>query len=163
MDNLHKNIDLARQKRQENQKFIKRLKSRKPKDLDEVTQNFHEEVFNHINCLECANCCRSLGPRLIQKDIDRISKNLNLTPDEFIEKHLRIDEDGDYVFRSMPCPFLAADNYCMVYDVRPKACATYPHTHQRKIHHILDLTLKNSQTCPAVHDILENLKDYYKK
>jgi len=163
MGYLQKYLDLALQKKQENQKFIKTLKVKKPKDLDEVTRNFHEAAFNHINCLDCANCCKTLGPRLVQKDIDRISKFLKLKTDVFIAKYLRIDEDQDYVFKSMPCPFLDDDNYCMVYDVRPKACAEYPHTNQRKIHKILDLTLMNTLTCPAVFEIVEGLNRHYNK
>ena len=153
--------DLAKNNKRENQKIIERLKARKPKDLDKVTNHLHREAFSHINCLDCANCCKTLGPRIVQKDIDRISKFLNLKPDELIAQYLRIDEDGDHVFKSMPCPFLADDNNCLVYEVRPKACADYPHTDRRKIHQILDLTLKNTHTCPAVFEIVENLKKHY--
>ena len=153
--------DLAKNNKRENQKIIERLKARKPKGLDKVTNHLHREAFSHINCLDCANCCKTLGPRIVQKDIDRISKFLNLKPDELIAQYLRIDEDGDHVFKSMPCPFLADDNNCLVYEVRPKACADYPHTDRRKIHQILDLTLKNTHTCPAVFEIVENLKKHY--
>ncbi len=161
MTEINKLLDLARQKRKENQKFIKRLKTRKPKDLDTVTRNLHEKAFERINCLDCANCCKSLGPRIVQKDIGRISKFLNLKPDDFIGRYLRMDEDGDFVFNSLPCPFLGADNYCSVYDVRPKACAEYPHTDRRKIHQILDVTFRNTLTCPAVYEIVEGLKKHY--
>ncbi|MCB2221274.1 MAG: YkgJ family cysteine cluster protein [Bacteroidetes bacterium] len=161
MDRLQKNIELAQKKKQENQKFIKRLKAKKPRDLDEVTLRLHETAFSHINCLDCARCCKVLGPRITLKDIDRIAKFLNMKPDGFIHKYLRIDEDRDYVFQSMPCPFLREDNYCSVYEVRPKACAEYPHTDRRKIHQILDLTFKNSLTCPAVYEIVEGLKEQY--
>ena len=153
--------DLAKNNKRENQKIIERLKARKPKGLDKVTNHLHREAFSHINCLDCANCCKTLGPCIVQKDIDRISKFLNLKPDELIAQYLRIDEDGDHVFKSMPCPFLADDNNCLVYEVRPKACADYPHTDRRKIHQILDLTLKNTHTCPAVFEIVENLKKHY--
>ncbi|MCB0807144.1 MAG: YkgJ family cysteine cluster protein [Bacteroidales bacterium] len=154
-------LEQAKLKFSENRKFVARLKSRKPKDLDETTHQLHFDAFHKINCLDCGNCCKTLGPRIVEKDIDRISKSLHLRPNEFIKKFLRVDEDGDYVFKSMPCPFLGADNYCSVYEVRPKACAGYPHTDQRKIHQILDLTLKNTKTCPAVFEIIENLKDNY--
>jgi Fe-S-cluster containining protein len=157
------NLNLAQLKRQENQKFFKKLKSRKPADLDEITRDLHKKAFEQINCLDCANCCKTLGPRIVQKDIDRISKFLNLKQDELIEKYLRIDEDGDYVFQSMPCPFLAADNYCTIYEFRPKACAEYPHTDRRKFHQILNLTLKNTFVCPAVYVIVERLKVNYSK
>ncbi|MBN2746575.1 MAG: YkgJ family cysteine cluster protein, partial [Bacteroidales bacterium] len=71
---------------------------------------------------------------------------------------LRIDEDGDYVFKTMPCPFLAPDNYCLIYDFRPKACREYPHTDRTKFLQIANLTITNSATCPAVYEILERLR-----
>ena len=43
----------------------------------------------------------------------------------FEEMYLQVDEDGDKVFKSMPCPFLGPDNLCDIYDVRPKACAAF--------------------------------------
>ncbi len=30
-----------------------------------------------------------------------------------------------------PCPFLGDDNYCSVYEARPKACREYPHTDRK--------------------------------
>ena len=163
MIDLTKLSDLAKKQHNANKKLVSRLKSKKPRDLDAETGKLHDQAFAHINCLECGNCCRTLGPRILQKDIDRIAKFLGLKPDGLVAKYLRIDEDGDYVFKSMPCPFLGEDNYCSIYEVRPKACAEYPHTDRRKIHQILDLTLKNTHTCPAVFEIMEGLKKKYQK
>ena len=92
------------------------------------------------------------------KDIDRISKHLNLKPIIFISEYLRIDEDGDYVLKSTPCKFLQNNNYCSIYDVRPKACAEYPHTDRKKQHQILNLNLKNTEVCPGVFEIFEKVK-----
>jgi hypothetical protein len=58
----------------------------------------------------------------------------------------------------MPCPFLGPDNYCAVYDVRPRACTEYPHTHQTGQNKLLSLTLKNAAICPAVAYILQNIE-----
>ncbi|MBN2174343.1 MAG: YkgJ family cysteine cluster protein [Bacteroidales bacterium] len=149
---------LAKQKESENKKLFGRLKIKRPSNLDHLVAGIHDEVFSEINCLNCANCCKTLGPRLIQKDIERLSKFLHLKKDVFTDKFLRMDEDGDYVFRSVPCPFLLADNSCLVYEHRPKACADYPHTNRRKFHQVLDLTLKNTFVCPAAFEIVEKLK-----
>jgi Fe-S-cluster containining protein len=81
-----------------------------------------------------------------------------MKPGELIDKYLRVDEDKDYVVKSSPCPFLGADNYCSVYEDRPKACREYPHTDRKKMVQILDLTLKNTQVCPAVFEMVERLK-----
>jgi Fe-S-cluster containining protein len=154
---------LAKKKEKENRKFFSWLKTKNPRDLDTVVHELHDKVFPETDCLECANCCRSLGPRLTMPDIDRISKFLKIKTEKFIETYLRTDEDGDFVFQKMPCPFLMPDNYCSVYAVRPKACCEYPHTDRRKFHQLLSLTLKNSFTCPAVLEIMEGLKIHYSR
>ena len=147
----------------ENANFFKQLKKRVPSNLDEVVFELHRDAFNKIDCLLCANCCRSLGPRITDRDIEKLSRNLKIRPSDFTEKYLRIDEDGDFVFKSMPCPFLGSDNYCSVYNERPKACREYPHTDDRKFYQKIDITLKNTLTCPAVSEIVEGLKLTYKK
>lgn len=81
-----------------------------------------------------------------------------MKPHEVVERYLRIDEDKDYVFKEMPCPFLCSDNYCSIYENRPKACREYPHTDRKKFFQIHALTIKNAKTCPAVFKILEQLK-----
>ncbi len=138
--------------------LFSKWKRKKPKKLDVLVAGLHEDVFNEVDCLECANCCRTLGPRITNKDIERLSAHLNMKESVFVEKYLRIDEDADFVFAEMPCPFLASDNYCLVYDYRPKACREYPHTDRKKFHQLLDITLENCYTCPAVYEIVEGLK-----
>lgn len=125
--------------------------------MDNLVHDLHEHFSSEINCLECANCCRSLGPAIYDKDIERISKALRLKPSEVVDKYLKIDEDGDYVFRSMPCPFLMPDNYCSIYEFRPKACREYPHTDRKKFSQIYMLTVKNSSTCPIAYHVLKEL------
>jgi Fe-S-cluster containining protein len=153
--------EMAKLKENQNRKFFMRLKARIPKDLDETVRDFHDTAFQQINCLDCANCCKHLGPRIMDRDIERISKFLKPKKDKFIKTYLKIDEDGDFVFQSMPCPFLLPDNYCSVYEVRPKACEEYPHTNRRKFHQLFSITIKNTYTCPAVFDIVEDMKKKY--
>ena len=150
---------LADKKRKENVVFFRQLSMKQTGKVDSAFHSLHEEVFATIDCLDCGNCCKSLGPRLTDSDIRRISVVLKIKPSELTEKHLRIDEDNDYVFRQMPCPFLADDNYCRIYENRPRACREYPHTDRRRMQQILDITLKNTATCPAVFEIVERLKN----
>jgi Fe-S-cluster containining protein len=121
----------------------------------------HNDAFDHINCLECANCCKTTSPIVIDRDIDRIAKHLKLKPSQMIEQYLQLDEEGDYVFRKTPCPFLMPDNYCMIYEVRPRACREYPHTDRARFHQILKLTWRNTLVCPAVLEIVEELRKEY--
>jgi len=131
---------------------------KKIENADELILQLHKQAFKETDCLQCANCCRTLGPRITGKDIDQIAKSLRIKPSNLIESYLRIDEDGDYVFQSMPCPFLMSDNYCAIYENRPKACREYPHTDRRKFYQIYHLTIKNASTCPVAYSVLESLQ-----
>ena len=155
---LAQHKDQVKFKRKENEQFFKSLKKVKPKVLDKLVHPLHDEVFECTDCLDCANCCTTTGPLFTDKDISRISKYLRIKPSEFVAKYLRIDEDRDYVLQSVPCVFLGKDNYCTIYDVRPKACKEFPHTDRIKQHQLLKLTKKNMEVCPAVFTIIEKLR-----
>lgn len=148
----------AATKKAEHRKFLLSLKKKDPRAVDDAFHTVHEEVFAETDCLACANCCKTTSPIFYQTDIERASKALRLKPGDFIEKYLRIDEDKDFVLKSAPCPFLGPDNYCSIYEDRPKACREYPHTDRKKMVQILELTAKNTQVCPAVYEMVERLK-----
>ena len=149
---------MAKAASQEHSAVVKRLAATDSRRFDARVHAIHDSVFGKIDCLECANCCRSLGPRVTDADVRRIAASLRIKPSAFVTIYLVLDEEGDFIFRSMPCPFLGSDNYCSIYDVRPKACREYPHTDQRRVYQVLPLMLKNSPVCPAVFEILEQLK-----
>jgi uncharacterized protein len=155
---LDKFRDKAKQKSAENKKFLQSLKKKDPRKVDDAFHTLHEEVFEEIDCLTCANCCKTTSPIFYQTDIERVAKSLRMKPGDFIEKYLRVDEDKDFVLKSSPCPFLDADNYCKVYEDRPKACREYPHTDRKKMVQIMELTHKNTLVCPAVLEMTERLK-----
>lgn len=125
--------------------------------MDQEIHQLHDEFSQSINCLECANCCRSLGPAIYDRDIERMAKALRMKEREVVDTYLRIDEDRDYVFKTMPCPFLMPDNYCSIYENRPKACREYPHTDRRKFEQIYKLTVTNTSTCPIAYEVLSEL------
>ena len=140
-------------------KLLNQLKRQKPRKLDSLIHEAHDNAFSCINCLECANCCTTTGPLLTDTDIKRISKHLRIKEVDFAAKYVREDEDGDQVFESMPCPFLGADNYCSIYEHRPKACKDYPHTDRVKQHQLLDLHMLNESICPAVERVFKDVSD----
>jgi hypothetical protein len=142
----------------EHQKAYKRLleKGNKNKMLKALPQ-LHEQAFSKIDCLECANCCKNHSPRFKQPDIKRIAKLLKMREGELVDKYLRLDEDNDYVTKSSPCPFLAEDNTCNIYDDRPSDCRRYPYTDEDVLLKRVNLTLKNAMVCPATFVVLERL------
>ncbi|HRO85185.1 MAG TPA: YkgJ family cysteine cluster protein [Niabella sp.] len=117
----------------------------------------HEEAFEKIDCLTCANCCKNYSPRFKTPDIKRISKHFGMKESVFIETYLRVDEDGDFVVKSSPCPFLNDDNTCMIYEKRPSDCARFPYTNEDVIVKRQALTIKNSEFCPITYYVLEKL------
>lgn len=119
--------------------------------------DLHEEAFSQIDCLTCANCCKNYSPRFKTPDIKRISKVLKMKEGDFIETYLRLDEEGDYVVKSTPCPFLDSDNRCSIYDDRPSDCRRFPYTDEDVFLKRPRITLKNAGFCPAVYLVLERL------
>lgn len=142
----------------ENQKKYKRFLQRadKKKVLKQLPK-LHEQAFEKIDCLQCAACCKNYSPRFKTPDIKRISKYLKMKEGDFIETYLRLDEEGDYVVKSSPCPFLGADNFCTIYDIRPSDCERFPYTDEDVLLKRTNITLKNSTFCPIVHFVLEKL------
>ncbi|MES2794911.1 MAG: YkgJ family cysteine cluster protein [Bacteroidota bacterium] len=151
----------AQKQYQTNKDFLKKLKAKSPKDLDDQFRGLHDEAFQKIDCLDCGNCCKTTSPIFIDTDVDRIAKHLKMSPSAFTQKYLRVDEDNFQVLKTAPCAFLGEDNYCHIYEVRPRACREYPHTNRKRMSQILDLTLENTMICPAVEQIVEKLKAIY--
>lgn len=141
-----------------NKKKIEQFARMRDKELDSLFHEAHEEVFEEIDCLKCANCCKTTSPIFRDVDIKRLSKRLKVSTGYFIDQYLHLDEENDYVLNSSPCTFLMADNTCAVYEDRPLACREYPHTDRKKMKQILKLTLKNTEICPAVARIFERIK-----
>lgn len=152
LDNFKKNNDEIRRK-------FKVLKKKKPKNLDDLFHNEHEKSFAEIDCLDCANCCKTTSPIFRDIDIKRISKKLKMKSADFEKQFLRLDEENDWVLQSSPCYFLNEDNTCSIYEIRPQACREYPHTDRKRMIQILDLTFKNGSICPAVAKITRNVTD----
>lgn len=142
----------------DHQKQYKQFLQRADKNqVLKVLPDLHEEAFEKIDCLTCANCCKNYSPRFKTPDIKRISKILRLKESVFIDTYLDLDTDGDYVTKTKPCPFLGTDNYCSIYEDRPSDCKRFPYTDEDVLIKRPAITLKNSSFCPAVHYVLERL------
>lgn len=150
---------LAKEKYPETKKYFEKLKKRTPNNLDFVVQELHNSEFTRTDCLTCGNCCKTTSPIFTEKDIQRIAKYVKMKEHLFISTYLERDHEDFYVLKTAPCTFLDLnDNMCTIYDVRPKACNEYPHTNRRKFIQLTNLTMKNTEICPAVYNIVEALK-----
>ncbi len=147
----------------ENKKFLDRLQQKPPKHLDVKMQELHSKTFEQVDCLSCANCCKTTVPIITDKDSERIAKHLKMKVFDFETKYVNMEADGLKSFKTAPCEFLAQDNYCLIYNVRPKACTEYPHTNRKNFHKIAKLTLENTVICPATSIMVEKLKEHLDK
>ena len=158
-DPLHNWEKKSKEKQKQFKNFLARAD--KNKVLKQLPR-LHEEAFEKINCLDCAACCKNYSPRFKTPDVKRISRHLGMKEGTFIETYLRVDEEGDFVVRSTPCPFLGSDNYCSIYEVRPSDCARFPYTDEDVIIRRQQLTLKNAMFCPITYYVLDQLEERLK-
>ncbi|MEM9051941.1 MAG: YkgJ family cysteine cluster protein [Bacteroidota bacterium] len=152
-------LEQGSHKKKANKKLVGKLRRLNPNRLDQQAREAHDEAFEEIDCLKCANCCKTTSPGMKERDVERLAKHLRRKPFELIEEFMVLDGDGDYVFKSAPCPFLGSDNYCSVYEARPNACREYPHTNRKRFHQLLNLSLKNAEICPAVVRVFDKLAE----
>lgn len=152
-----KDLEKARSNKELHKKLLNKLAKGKPKIVDSYFHGLHEEVFEEVACLNCANCCKTTSPIFRDVDIQRLSNFLSISVADFQARYLLLDSDMDWVLKSSPCVFLQVDNTCSVYDVRPRACREYPHTNRKNMQQILNLTLNNASICPAVSRILDEI------
>ena len=153
-ENDQSSLDSAKLAIHATKKVFRKMKQAKPNDLDQKFHKGHEAEFKKMDCLSCANCCKTTSPIFRDADIRRISKHLRIKEGKFISDYLRMDEEQDYILKSSPCSFLDNDNSCSIYDVRPLACREYPHTDRKNMFQVLEITAENSLICPAVARIV---------
>ena len=137
---------------------LKQLEKIPAAKLNAAAEEAHEGVFSKLNCLDCANCCSSIPPIINETDARRIAAALRMNVGAFMAQYVVFDEDDDMVINASPCPFLGSDNYCSIYDVRPRACRQYPHTDSRQFSSSMRLHQPNASYCPAVFHILEEME-----
>ncbi len=147
-------------KNKEQQKKFKTFLERADKNtvLKKLPQ-LNAEAFEKIDCLQCAACCKNYSPRFKTPDVKRISKHLRMRESEFIDTYLNVDEEGDFVVKTTPCPFLGSNNFCSIYDLRPSDCARFPYADEDVFFKRQKLTLKNATFCPITVFVLEKLTE----
>jgi Fe-S-cluster containining protein len=142
-----------------NYQFLRSLKQRSFEKVDRIALELHQEAFSIVDCTRCANCCRTMRIVVTHEDIPRIAKHLGMAPEEFIAAYLEQDKEyGGYRMKTTPCPFLADDNKCKIYDVRPEKCRGYPFTDKPDFPFMSITHANNAVVCPAVFYMVEQMK-----
>ncbi len=127
-------------------------------ELDALVEETTNTVWQQIDCTTCANCCRSLQIVVDDKDIERLSKHLGVTPAQFSRRYVQIATDSTKHLEKTPCSFLGADNRCAVYEARPQACRDFPYLHTPGFRTRTLMMIDNSATCPIVFNVWQALK-----
>lgn len=163
-ENIITSVDLVCQyaKRKENENFrfrtyVKFRVSMNDDQLDAVVREATDQVWSRIDCLSCANCCKTLQPVLDLEDIERLAKRLGMSPKKFEQQYVARAPGGDRVIKRAPCPFLEG-NACSVYEDRPKACKDYPYLHSEGFRQRMLYAIGNAASCPIVYNTMERLK-----
>ena len=140
-------------------RFLTRLEKNPPIGLNKLAAEADRNLWKDIDCLSCANCCKTMSPTYSATDIRRISHFLGIKQKEFIKKWLIKDPDGDWINKSLPCQFLdLKTNKCSVYEVRPKDCAGFPHHNKRPMVEYMDTFKQNIELCPATFKMVQSMK-----
>ena len=144
--------------------FLQKLDHIVPEDMPALVAQKDAEVWAQVDCLGCANCCKTMTPTFSRPDILRISKHLGMRPKDFVAKWLHQDPDnGDWVNNNVPCQFLDTDNRCSIYEVRPLDCAEFPHHNKKPFDEYNDTFIGNVPRCPATYELVNKLKKAVEK
>ena len=157
------NLRSFKQKVRHHQKSFKRylgkIEKNPPRNLDTIAEIIDAEVWREVDCLSCANCCKTMTPTFTVKDIKRISAHFDITQQEFKTKWLKFDKkDGDWVNKKQPCQFLDLDtNMCSIYEVRPTDCAGFPYLKKKQMVDYIHVHQQNVELCPATFKMVEKM------
>jgi Fe-S-cluster containining protein len=145
-------------------RFLTKLEKKPPRKLDELTVQVEKEVWREVDCLSCANCCKTMTPTFNAKDMRRISAHFNMTVQEFKDKWLYKERSsGDWLNRNAPCQFLDLNtNMCTIYEIRPDDCAGFPHLPKRRMVEYMHVHKQNIEYCPATYRMIEKMMDKMK-
>lgn len=140
-------------------RFLSKIEKNPPRHLDKIAEAIDAEVWQEVDCLSCANCCKTMSPTFNNKDIKRIAAHLEMSTDEFKEKWLYFDKaDGDWMNVKQPCQFLdLRTNMCSIYEVRPDDCAGFPHLKKKKMTDYIHVHKQNVAYCPATFKMVEKM------
>jgi Fe-S-cluster containining protein len=151
---------LGEQKFEENKKLRQHMSRHNyvERKLKAIAQNVEEQ----IECLECANCCRTATARLVDRDIDRVAKAAGMKRDRFLRECTEMTEDEGRILKRTEagCIFLNG-NECLVYEGRPASCEDFPHLVRGpgSLMHRMWAMAERATYCPITYNTLEEWKD----
>ena len=73
-------------------RYLGKIEKHAPRGLDSIAQQIDAEVWKEIDCLSCANCCKTMTPTFTKADIKRIAAHLDMSAADFTKKWLESDK-----------------------------------------------------------------------
>ena len=145
-------------------RFLGKIEKNPPRGLDKIAETIDAEVWKEVDCLSCANCCKSMTPTFTKQDVKRIAEHFEISPAEFRDKWLIYEKRGkDWVNKKQPCQFLnAGNNMCSIYEVRPSDCAGFPYLKKKKMVDYIHVHQQNIEYCPATFKMVEKMMERFK-
>jgi len=142
-------------------RFLGRVEKKPPRGLDKLAEEIDAAVWKEVDCLSCANCCKSMTPTFTTTDIKRIANHFEMTPVQFKEKYLEFDKkEGDWMNKKQPCQFLdLKTHFCSIYEIRPADCAGFPHLKKKKMTEYIHVHQQNISYCPATFKMVEKMQE----
>jgi uncharacterized protein len=160
------NLSVFRAKAKQNapkyKKFLKKFDKKFIPDLLPKQVELDAKVWQEIDCLQCANCCKTMTPTYTPTDLKRIALHLNITKKQLFDTYLMKDVDnGDIVNKNTPCQWLnTKDNKCDIYEVRPLDCSGFPHHTKKQFDLYNHVYEQNLDKCPATYKMIEKMEKW---
>ncbi len=146
---------ISPQKQVANIFFKKMIRGLSAKQVDDAIHELSSKIEQEIDCTQCANCCKKLEPGIEEKDIEQLAAIKQMSAADFNREFVAYDGQSLYL-KTKPCKFLH-QNKCSVYEIRPGACAAYPHMNQPDLKYKRSIW-ENYHICPIVYNVIEGLK-----
>ncbi len=158
--NLRSFRKIARNTKSKIRRSLSKIERDKPRGLEQLKLEADKYAWAKTDCLDCANCCKTMSPTYTKEDIRRISAHLGMTQNAFREKWLYKDKTGDWMNKKQPCQFLdLKTNMCDIYAVRPRDCAGFPHHTKKKLIDYMHMYKQNVEFCPATYRMVEYINE----
>jgi Fe-S-cluster containining protein len=146
-------------------RFLNKIKRDPPGDLQDIAIKASNKIWDGIDCLSCANCCKTMTPTYTDKDLKKIAVYLKMPLTEIKRKWLKKERGtGNWLNKTTPCQFLDLQtNLCSIYEVRPADCAGFPHLNKRRMVDYIHVHKQNLDECPATFKMVERMNELIEK
>src|SRR4051812_4780817 len=93
----------ADEREEENNTFRGWLKGKDDKILDTTVHEINDVVSAGIDCMACANCCKTLLISVTPEELISCSNHLGLSENDFKDRYLEESLKGNLYINTTPC------------------------------------------------------------